>query len=449
MMQTDIEREYWPTLTPHGRKMLEFLREHPAAPIFRNLSGNGLLADEVVALRAWEREVQDAVVGWPPSGRPPWLDQFVARTYADVPYYRLQGSWPKRFEDIATVGRGDFAADIARFVPDSVAVDRLINFRTTGTTGNPLLVASHPLVAGRYLAFHKRALRRLGIALGHGRGQVGVVILGLQKKCFTYVSVTPVMDDSGLAKINLHPDDWRHPDDRVRYLDALAPEVIAGDPISFAELLTLPLSMRPRALLSVAMALSAGLRQQLEARFGCPVLDLYSLNEVGPVGVFDAALGGHLLLQPRLYVELLDRDGRPVADGERGEITFTGGFNFCLPLLRYRSGDFASLARSAEGPVLIGLCGRQAIRFRTRNGAWINNIDVTHALGRLALSQFGLHQNADGSLILRLAASALPASDAARALLAQLLGQLPLTVEAIVGEGKIVQYTSATDQALA
>lgn len=449
MKALDTEREYYPTLTADGRRMLEFLREHPAAPIFRNQSGNGLRADEVEALRVWEREVQDTAVGWPPGGKPPWLRDFVARNYLDVPYYRRQGSPPNRFEDIPTVGRGDFAADIARFVPDSVAIDRLINFRTTGTTGNPLLIASHPIVAGRYLAFHKRALRRLGIELGHGRGQVGVVLLGMQKKCFTYVSVTPVMDESGLAKINLHPDDWRHPNDRVRYLDALAPEVIAGDPISFVELLMLPLSARPRALLSVAMALSVGLRQELETRFGCPVLDLYSLNEVGPVGVFDFALSGHLLLQPQLYVEILDRDGLPVPDGERGEITFTGGFNFCLPLLRYRSGDFAALGWSAEGPLLVGLCGRHAVRFWRRDGVWINNIDVTHALGHLPLSQFGLHQNTDGGLILRLAVSALPAAEAARGLLAPLFGNLPLAVEAIAAEDKILQYTSDMDQAFA
>ena len=444
-----LEHDDFPTLTPHGRKMLEFLREHPAAPIFRNQSGNRLLAEEIAALRDWEFEVQQAAVGWQRGGRPPWLNDFVAETYADVPYYRRQGVPPQRFDDIPTIDRGDFATDVARFVPDSAPIERMINFRTTGTTGNPLLVASHPVVAGRYLAFHKRALRRLGVELRHGRGQVGVVLLGMQKRCFTYVSVTPAMDESGLAKINLHPNDWRHLDDRARYLDALAPEIIAGDPISFAELLKLPLAARPRALLSVAMALSSGLRQQLEARFACPVLDLYSLNEVGPVGVFDAALGGHLLVQPRLYVEILDRDGRPVAEGERGEITFTGGFNFCLPLLRYRSGDFASLAWSAEGPVLRGLCGRQPVRFRTRGGDWINNVDVTHALDRLPLPQFGLHQNADGTLILRLAGADRRDADAARGLLAALFGELPISLEAIAGEDKILQYSSDMDQALA
>src|SRR5205085_3091471 len=91
--------------------------------------------------------------------------------------------------------------------------------------------------------------------------------------------------EAGLAKLNLHPDDWRHPDDRARYLDAMGPEIVAGDPISFAEYLKLPLTRAPRALISVSMTLLPGLRERLELRFGCPVLDIYSLNEVGPVGV--------------------------------------------------------------------------------------------------------------------------------------------------------------------
>src|SRR4030095_6178369 len=100
----------------------------------------------------------------------------------------------------------DLSRDIAQFVPDSVPIDRLINFRTSGTTGHPLLLASHPVVAANSLAFHKRALRRFGIELRHGRGQVGVVLVAFQRQCFTYVSVTPAMDESGLVKLHLHSD---------------------------------------------------------------------------------------------------------------------------------------------------------------------------------------------------------------------------------------------------
>jgi len=442
MIDEAIERENYPTLTDAGRDVLQRLREHPAAPAYRNQSGNRLLAADLPGLREFERETLAASVGWPAGRQPDWLPAFVQEVFSDVPWYRALGPPPQRFEDVPAIGRGDLAADIARFVPDSLPLDRLINFRTTGTTGQPLLIASHPVVAARYLALHKRALRRFGVELTHGRGQVGVVLLGHQRECFTYVSVTPLMDESGLAKINLHPDDWRNLDDRARYLDAMAPEVFAGDPISFAELLELPLTTRPKALICVSMALSTGLRALLEARFGCPVLDVYSLNEVGPVGVYDPAAGGHVLLQPRLYVEVLDAEGRALAPGQRGEIAVTGGFNFCLPLLRYRTGDFGALAHRADAPVIVGLAGRQPIRFRTRGGQWLNNIDVSHALRELPFSRYSVHQQADGSLVLRVPPGERAHAAAAVAALKALLGDPPVTAESLTGDGKCIQYTS-------
>jgi len=445
-LPTDAER--FPTLTDAGRRMLAFLREHPCAPVYRNQSGNRLLAPEVEAARRFEDHVAHAAVGWVPGTVPAWVASFVADTFRRVPHYRALGQPPADLAQLPTMTRADLARDVTPFVPDDVDVTRLLNFRTTGTTGHPLQVPSHPLVAARYLAYHKRALRRAGIELRHGAGQVGVILLGCQRRCFTYVSVTPTMGESGLAKLNLHPDDWRHPDDRARYLDAMAPEVISGDPISFAELLKLPLTWRPRALLSVSMLLLPGLRRQLEERFGCPVLDLYSLNEVGPVGVFDGAAGGHLLLQPELFVEILDSGGRPVAPGERGEVTVTGGFNFCLPLLRYRTGDFAALAFGPDGPVLRALSGRAPVRYRRADGGWVNNIDVTHALQALPLAHFAIHQAAEGALTLRLDANGQQWAAEARTALAGLLGALPVQVVLLRHEDKVVQYTSALPEAL-
>ena len=155
----------------------------------------------------------------------------------------------------------------------------------------------------------------------------------------------------------MHPADWRAPGDAAKYLDALAPEVYTGDPISLAELAKLPLQTRPRALLSTSMALLPGMQRRLAERFGCPVLDLYSMNEAGPVAVADEKVGGHVLVQHRLFVEILDASGQAVPPGERGEVTLTGGFNFCLPLLRYRTVDWPTyfpmqLNLRRQGPAL-------------------------------------------------------------------------------------------------
>lgn len=438
---TDLDR--YPTLTEEGRRLLDFMREHPNAPIFRNQSGNRLTTEDLEIVRGFEQEALAANVGWTDGEQPQWVSDFVERSLSDVPFYRRYGAAPRRLQDLPTISRADLSRDIAQFVPDSLSIDRLINFRTSGTTGHPLLIGSHPVVAASYLALHKRALRRFGVELRYGRGQVGVVLVGYQRVCFTYVSVTPTMNESGLAKINLHPADWRSPDDRAKYLDALAPEIYTGDPIAFDELMKLPMQTKPRAMLSTSMALLPAMRQRLEERFDCPVLDIYSMNEAGPVAVADQSAGGHVLLQNWLFVEILNDAGEPLPAGERGEVTLTGGFNPYLPLLRYRTGDYASLSFDGPEPVLVGLEGRPPVQFRNIRGEWFNNIEVTHRMRRFAIPQFTLRQNRDGSVILHMAGDFQDEPKIREALIELFGDGEKIDIQQVNSfDGKVVQYVS-------
>ena len=443
---TDTDRH--PTLSAAGRHMLDHLAQHPHAPIFRHQSGSRLTAEDLVALRAFEAGVAEAGFARHGSRDPPWLMDFVERCYADVPYFRERGAAPRHFDDVPTTHRAALARDITAFVPDSVELERLIKFHTSGVTGHPLLIPSHPLVAASYIAFHRLALRRFGIEMKAGRGGVGVVLLGYQRRCFTYVSVNPAMDEAGYAKINLHPDDWRDAEDRARYLDALQPEILSGDPISFAALLALPLTWKPRALVSTSMTLLPALRDALQARYACPVLDVYSMTESGPIAVFDSRAGGHVLLQQHLLVEILDPAGKRVPAGERGEITLTGGFNFCLPLLRYRTGDHACLQTQGNEIFLTDLSGRAPVRFLAANGAWVNNNDVAHALRELPLWQYRLHQHADRRLRFEYAAAG--GMDAGIALILQSLfgaGCALVVSHTAFGDTKVVPYASDVQEA--
>ncbi len=442
---TDAQR--YPGLTVAGAEMLRFLREHPQAPIYRNASGHRLLPEELPAVMEFAARVQQAPVDPRAELSQTWLRDYASNALTQVPHYRRYGSLPERFVDLPTISRSHLARDIAAFVPDDLPIERMINFRTTGLTGQPLLIASHPLVAARYLAFHERALRRFGVELQSGPGDVGVMLVGWQQRCFTYVSVTPQRGECGLAKINLHEDDWRDPGHRGPYLDALKPEVITGDPLSLAALLGIDFRHRPRAILSTSMTLLAGLRAQLEQRFGCPVLDIYSLNEAGPIAVHDPAVDAHVLLQPEMAVEILDDEGEPVAPGQRGEITLSGGFNFCLPLLRYRTGDHAALEQRGGEWVLAGLAGRAPVRFRTEGGSYINNIDITHALKPYALPQYALLQRVDRSFQLDLYGRQQVELAAVEASLRTLLGAeavLDIAVHDQVCD-KLVQYRSELD----
>lgn len=436
-----------PGLSAHGQAMLQRLRAHPFAPRYRDFSGHRLSRTA-----QWQARIQHVWLRHAPLQRhagdgalPIWIWPWLWRHRGCVAAWPQASSWRHGWHTLRTTSRADLQADLYRLVPLQRQSADLLCFSTSGTTGHPIRVPSTPMAAAAYQPLHERALALHGVHLQAGPHDVGIVLAGYQARCFTYVSVNPLRGECGLAKLNLFPEEWRHPDDRVRYLDDLRPELISGDPVSLSELAKLPMTHSPRALLSTSMSLSEGLRQQLIQRFACPVLDIYSMNEAGPLAVYMDEAQGHVLLQPGMYVEILDEQGHPQPEGTHGEITLTGGINPCLPLLRYRTGDHARLVMTPWGPTLRDLQGRPPVRFLASDGRWVNNVELTQLLRRFNLQRFTLHQHADHSLRLRVISTV---DDLhvlhghLRQALSSLLGEQPLHIETLQAQDKVRQYTS-------
>ncbi len=440
------EADRFPMLTEPGRQRLRWMEEHSQAPRFNHRGVDRLTPAGAARVSGFERALNTSPRGWGAGALPPWVPEFAAFCCREVPAYRGYGA-PDPFVDLPTCDRADLSRAPWDFVPDSQPLDGLIVFQTSGTTGHPLNVITHPEVLSYYWPLLRAALSDYGVALDPARDdgpRVSVVVVCYQATTYTYAALSSYLNGAGVAKINLHPAEWRDPAERASFLDSCQPEVYTGDPVSLAELARLPLTARPRALVSTSMALAPGLRQSLEDRFGCPVIDVYSMNEAGPIAVLAPEGSGHRLLSHRLYVEVLDADGAPCPPGTRGEITLTGGFNPFLPLLRYRTGDWASLDTADPRRLrLVGLEGRAPVIFRAADGHPINNIDVTAALKQLALPQYSLHQFADGRLRLRVAGLP-PGEDALRAAVLGVFGSsTPLAIEAFdpAPASKVVQYS--------
>ncbi|HLF03199.1 MAG TPA: AMP-binding protein, partial [Anaerolineales bacterium] len=449
-----LPTDRFPLITESGARLLLRLEEHVHAPRFTHPGVDHLTPRGLERARKFAEELQTPPA-WKHGEAPDWLTQFVAHCYRDVPIYRRHGPPPRAlsggvaivegFFDIPTTDRSDLNREPWSFVPDSQSLGNLIIYNTSGTTGHPLSILTHPDTLAFYIPLLQAAVAAHGIRFDGGPDRVAIALVCYQKKTYTYVAVSAVLDQAGFVKINLNPDDWRDPADWGKFLDDLNPEIYTGDPISFTELMQLSLAARPKALVSTAMTLTGGLRESLEAHFGCPVIDVYSMNESGPIAVTPPH--SHTptllhLLQPRLYVEILESDGRPALPGARGEITLTGGFNPFLPLLRYRTGDYAALEFREGRPVLIGLEGRPPVVFRAVDGRPINNVDVSNALRPFAIAQFNLHQFADGSLRLRLRGAAVEEDTIRDAVLSLFGKSQALTIEPMVTEEKSIQYTS-------
>jgi len=444
MTQALNETERWPLLTEQGRQTLHRLYQHPHAPNFNHRCGDRLTSGGLQRTRQYEKALKANRIDWKTGEVPKWAQRFAKRCLDKVPIYRRNGGSSRNFFSLPTISRTDLAREPWSFVPDGQPLDDLIVYNTSGRTGHPLAILCHPEVSSQYLPLLRKVLGAHKVTLRGGPRRVAIVLVCAQRRTYTYASVSSFLDGAGFAKINLNSADWKHPADRVAFLDDCRADVYTGDPISFLELARLPLQSRPKALVSTAMAMLPRFRRQLEKRFRCPVIDLYSLNECGPVAFANA--NGHRLFAHDIFVEVLRADGTSCAPGERGEIVVTTARNPFLPLLRYRTGDWASLAFERGVPLLKNLEGRPPVLFRDAEGRVINNIDISNALRSLPMAQFHLHQAANGNLTFRVLASIGVKKEATR-LLRQLFGtRATLFVRKLTQKesraGKLLQYTS-------
>jgi phenylacetate-CoA ligase len=392
---SDAQR--FPLLTERGRARLKALREHAHAPRYNHPCGEQLTSEGLEQVLAFETALQTAPRGWQHGETPGWVGEFTARCLADVPFYRQRGGAADDFFALPPVTRDRLAREPWAFVPDDLALDELVVYDTSGTGGDPMLVLSSPVVSSNYLPALRWALAKFGVALT-GEG-VALALVSAHRRTFTYAAVSSYLDEAGFVKISLHPDEWHAPADRVKFLNDCAPQIYTGDPVALMALAELPLTHRPKALVSSAMTLLPGLKKELEAHFGCPVLDVYSMNESRFIAV--AGARGWEIVPHDLYVEILDDAGQPCAPGTRGEITLTGGRNPFLPLLRYRTGDFAALDFSGDAPLLIDFTGRPPVFFLSADGRVVPGVDINNALREFPLAQFALRQRADHSLTLQ------------------------------------------------
>jgi phenylacetate-CoA ligase len=121
--------------------------------------------------------------------------------------------------------------------------------------------------------------------------------------------------------------------------------------------------MRLRAAVVSGDTLVGGMRQSIEAFFGCHCYDNYGQSE-GVAAAMECAHGRMHVIAGAGIIEVLRPDGSPCRPGEVGEIVATGLLNDAMPLIRYRMRDYAAWAKEQScrcgnrQPILEHLEGR-------------------------------------------------------------------------------------------
>jgi phenylacetate-CoA ligase len=431
--------ERHPLISFQGRATLDDLLESTDAPVWNHLCGDRLDAAGLERVRAFAAQVRTEPPTWREGSDPGWLAAFIERTRSVVPRYRdpLVGVRSERF----TTSRDDLVSAWWELVPDDADLDDLIWFPTSGNGHAPVVVPTHPVAVSSYYPLLLEAARWHGVTVTFRPDRADwATVVSQAQGGFTVPSWSSVLG-CATAKVNLHDGAWNAIDDRARFLERHDPQVITGDPGSLSHLADLDLRLHPAALVSTALRLARSTRQRLEQRFACPVIDVFSTTESGPIA---AALpsGGWGLLQPRLHVEITEADGTPSAPGALGMLTISGGMNPYLPLLRYRTGDTARLRWVGDRPVLDDLVGRAITMLRAASGADVSSFDVTQLLERLPLRRWSLAQASDDAIVVSIepegpaAGLELLVVDAVR----QVLGAVPTTVQPLTDPDKVQPF---------
>lgn len=296
------------------------------------------------------------------------LQALVKHCYDHVPYYRnLFNSLSLKPEDIKTrkdlqklpvLTKQMIRDHFDELIADNIAEYKSMNSSTGGSTGTPLKFKRDVQTWNMSWASSFRAWEWYGYHLGEKMFTLGGN--SLVKKT-SGVTAKDIFDKVIMRNLKRSSGDvsdeamQKHYEAFMQY-KPVAMRGYASSMVIFAryieknKLPVLPL----KVILTTGEILMPEYREVLERVFQCKVYDEYGAGD-GGVGSHECLLQRGLhLSEERCVVEITDKDGKVLPDGEIGHVCTTDLGNYAFPFLRYHVGDMAYIQPEKC------VCGRQS-----------------------------------------------------------------------------------------
>jgi phenylacetate-CoA ligase len=284
------------------------------------------------------------------------LKNAVRHAFEQVPHYRKKfaaaGVHPGdlgRLEDLANfpfTTKDDLRANYP-FGMFAVPMDDIVRIHaSSGTTGKPTVVAytrqdietwSH-LMARSIRAAGGSSRDKIHVAYGYGlfTGGLGAHYGG------EYLGAAVIPVGGGFTER------------QVQLIDDFKPDIIMVTP---SYMLAIADEFERQGLDAQHCSLRVGLfgaepwtdgmRSEIERRMGLDAVDIYGLSEIMGPGVAQECIetkDGPTVWEDHFYPEIIDPEsGKPVADGELGELVLTTLTKEAMPVIRYRTRDLTRL----------------------------------------------------------------------------------------------------------
>jgi len=276
--------------------------------------------------------------------------------YENVPHYRKKfddaGVKPEDCRTLADLPKFPFTtkADLRETYPFgmfAVPMDRIVRIHaSSGTTGKPTVVGYTAKDIDTWTHVMARSIRAAGAEPGmkvHVAYGYGLFTGGLGAHYGA--------ERLGLAVIPLGGGMTER---QVQLIADFKPEIIMVTP---SYMLAIADEMERQGLDPKQSSLKIGIfgaepwthemRKQIEARTSLAAIDLYGLSEVMGPGVAQECIetkDGLTIWEDHFLPEIVDPEtGKPMPEGEQGELVFTSLTKEALPIIRYRTRDLTRL----------------------------------------------------------------------------------------------------------
>ncbi|WP_285878408.1 AMP-binding protein [Neobacillus mesonae] len=286
------------------------------------------------------------------------LQQTVKRVYENVPFYKGKfdelGITPNDIQTLEDIKKLPFTKkkDLRDQYPYglfAVPMDEVNRLHgSSGTSGKPTVVGYTKNDLKNWAAIVARAIVTAGGKKGdifHNAYGYGLFTGGLGLHCGA--------EELGAAVV---PISGGNTERQITVIDDFKPRGICGTPsyiLNIVEHME-KLGMDPRKTsleygIFGAEPWTEEMRATLENKLDIKAIDIYGLSEVMGPGVAiecNEAQDGLHIAEDHFFIEVLDPETlEPVEDGQDGELVFTSLTKEALPIIRYRTGDIASITR--------------------------------------------------------------------------------------------------------
>ncbi|MGZ2409231.1 phenylacetate--CoA ligase family protein [Rhizobium ruizarguesonis] len=272
-------------------------------------------------------------------------------------------------------GKAELRADPAAYQDPTLDPHSTWQKDTTGSTGRPIAVLYSELfrLDILYLSIRK-VFSRAGInAASHFPA---VLSLSENERSGKWIKIDPLDQRSVIVHSVVDTTKDSSYIDAIALLRDLDSPCLSSKPSVLENLLQFACQGQPPQLHSIISGgshLSDDLRMRLSTTFGCPVINVYGMTEVGIIASECRERYLHVD-KSAFFVETIDESGSKVAEGATGELVVSRITNSAMPLLRYKTNDIGAVVTEecscgVVGPRIIAFHGRKIQCYKLPSGS--------------------------------------------------------------------------------